>query len=245
MRRQLNKLGKNKMTTLKDFEKKGFINNDGKIESMTYGEYCREYGGDETTSPRGIAPRIHIREDEISEGVTEYQLWSWGVSGNNPYKLDTYESEEEAELALMKSFEYYAINKNDNAPQFFNTEEEVIDNIIEAIMSIDDITREEAMDIYFDGLNEEVARKRNIAETSKQISEEKRKIFETYKNIIPKIEGESYKETSTRLSKALAENKISGSVFHMIIKYVREFGRDAKYYETDGFNKCPHCGKND
>lgn len=44
--------------------------------------------------------------------------------------------------------------------------------------------------------------------------------LENYKNIIPRIDGEKYKETATRLSNALGV-KIDGGLFHAIIKNIR------------------------
>lgn len=85
---------------------------------------------DETTSPRGVEGRIHIREIEGSvyrllgtdtlinvsdydnlleseltfyeyygETTISWELWSWGVNGNHPKKIDTFENEEDAEQA--------------------------------------------------------------------------------------------------------------------------------------------------
>jgi hypothetical protein len=53
-----------KTEIISKFDEIIFIINGSKIEEMTYGEYCREYGGDETTSPRGIATRMHIRSKD-------------------------------------------------------------------------------------------------------------------------------------------------------------------------------------
>lgn len=46
---------------------------------------------DETTTPRGVGPRLHVRENE---------LWTWGHAGNNPRKLRELDTEDEAVEAL-------------------------------------------------------------------------------------------------------------------------------------------------
>jgi hypothetical protein len=50
---------------------------------------------DITTTPRGVAPRLHLRDNE---------LWSWGVQGNSPYKIREFETEEQAQEALEDRF---------------------------------------------------------------------------------------------------------------------------------------------
>lgn len=61
------------------------------IISGTLADMCRRYA-DETTTPEGIAPRMHIRGTE---------LWTWGVSGNNPALVATFKTDEEAKHALL------------------------------------------------------------------------------------------------------------------------------------------------
>lgn len=52
---------------------------------------------DETTTPRGIAPRLHVRSAE---------LWTWGHQGNNPHMIRAYDTEAEAQEALEDSFAF-------------------------------------------------------------------------------------------------------------------------------------------
>lgn len=47
----------------------------GTIREMSYGDLVREYA-DETTSPRGVGPRFHIRN--------ERELWTWGRTVISP-----------------------------------------------------------------------------------------------------------------------------------------------------------------
>lgn len=50
---------------------------------------------DETTTPRGASARMHVRGTE---------LWTWGYAGNFPRMVEAFETEEEAHLALEKTF---------------------------------------------------------------------------------------------------------------------------------------------
>lgn len=50
---------------------------------------------DVTTTPRGVAPRMHVRGSE---------LWTWGYQGNFPKLVRTYDTEGEAREALEETF---------------------------------------------------------------------------------------------------------------------------------------------
>lgn len=98
-----------------------FNPNSNSIEEISYRDYLRDFGADETTSPRGVEPRIHVREGEEC-----WELWSWGVNGNNPYKIGGYDTEEEAESEMYEHFEFYAREHNWNAPIFYYTKEDAM-----------------------------------------------------------------------------------------------------------------------
>lgn len=49
---------------------------------------------DETTSPRGVEARLHIRHNEEDNA---FEIWSWGVGGNHP-KFTGIQSEIEEEM---------------------------------------------------------------------------------------------------------------------------------------------------
>lgn len=70
-----------------------YIIEDGRVVESA----IRDLGGyiDETTTPKGIAPRYHVRGNE---------LWSWGVGGSNPHMIRAYDSEGEAQEALEETF---------------------------------------------------------------------------------------------------------------------------------------------
>lgn len=50
---------------------------------------------DETTTPLGVAPRYHVRGNE---------LWTWGTGGNNPRRVQCCATEQEAQEALDETF---------------------------------------------------------------------------------------------------------------------------------------------
>lgn len=55
---------------------------------------------DETTTPWGIGPRFHVRENE---------LWTWGHGGNNPRMLRDFDTEAEAveEMEDFQAMDFY------------------------------------------------------------------------------------------------------------------------------------------
>lgn len=104
------------------FEQKVFwLNFDNEIEETTYGDMVREFA-DETTTPNGVAPRMHVRENE-EEGT--YELWSWGVQGNNPSFVRSFDTEEEANYALYETFEA-DMNEQDQYVVFYNDDKEAL-----------------------------------------------------------------------------------------------------------------------
>lgn len=174
----------------------GFIVTESGIEEISYKNYLLKYGKDETTTPRGIGDRMHIRErneglfkhidtgaeiweseydnldpDEqdnykwYGEDTKEWQAWTWGVGGNHPQHCGPdFDNAEDAELYYYDRCEWYVREKNWNAPQFYDTEAEADNCIIEAIAADEDIDIEVAKHIY---------RKRKIVNA---IREERRKI---------------------------------------------------------------------
>ena len=79
-----------------------------KLEEYTLAAFLREFCSDETTSPRGVEPRLHIRERD-----GKFDVWTWGPAGNFPRKLDTFDTEEEAERDIMHA--WYTAWCNGNA----------------------------------------------------------------------------------------------------------------------------------
>jgi len=116
-----------------------YVSSERSIESITYRDYLDAYGKDETTTPHGIADRLHIREevidiDENGDEVKEWQMWSWGVGGNHPYYCGpTFDNEEGAILYSYERSEWYVREKNYDAPCFFDTEKEAIEDFANSV----------------------------------------------------------------------------------------------------------------
>lgn len=95
------------------------LNGYGEIEKLSYKEYLREFGADETTTPRGVAPRLYI------DGST---IYSWGVRGNNHYTYEVCNSNREAKKLLYSIWERNVEN-NWDAPRFFDTKKELYEDL--------------------------------------------------------------------------------------------------------------------
>lgn len=71
---------------------------------------------EETTTPHGIAPKLHVRGNE---------LWTWGHCGNFPKRIAAFETETEAQEALedahardfWDSCEFVAFGSREDAEQ--------------------------------------------------------------------------------------------------------------------------------
>ena len=115
-----------------------FIIKAGKIESMKWLEYLFEYAADETTTPRGVAPRMHLRCSECEAHHSGYyeketcgqdecqskfcDVWSWGIRGNNPYCLERGITWEEGRNKIIAGMEEYAYE--DDQHTWYDTREE-------------------------------------------------------------------------------------------------------------------------
>jgi len=102
-----------------------------KVET-TLADYLNEYYSDECTSPTGVRPRLHVREEIDEEtGDKIIEVCTWGVSGNHPHRLESFETTEEAENWILKDrYETY-LNASDNNPPLFWNEAEIDEFIIE------------------------------------------------------------------------------------------------------------------
>jgi len=218
----------------------------GKIVEESYYDYLCEFGqGDD---PSGIEEedRTYYQvdgnefesEDEAEEYCNENEIDASSIEEitktfythvvryhanyGRKIKAKGWESEdrEVVEHEYIQGLEYYISDKNWDAPDFFSSKEEAEERRIER--------EAEALGVDVEVFLS-IERKQNIVNARRaeiaKIAEEKRKaeeqaVFEKYKNIIPKIEGEKYKECQQRLADSLPE-RIQGSVFHKIIKYLR------------------------
>lgn len=136
-----------------DFSRTVFIINDeGEIEENELGDLCRDFA-ETTTTPKGVLPKAHIREmsrwrydgqwfdseeDAIDardldverdynggaiEEAPRYELWAWGYAGNSREFVEGFDTEQEANHALLLWFRYDLYNGS-NSPDVYDTREE-------------------------------------------------------------------------------------------------------------------------
>jgi hypothetical protein len=93
------------------------IKNNGQIEQVIYKELVLSFL-ETTTTPHGVAPRLHIRE-----AGSKFEGWTWGYQGNLPKRIQTFDTMKEAEEWIFQCAELDFKN-NALSPFFFNTLEE-------------------------------------------------------------------------------------------------------------------------
>lgn len=162
-----------------------------------------------------------------------YIISTWGVNGNN-YKNGKYDytnvflTEEEAENeCFRRTYEYDFSNDTSRNITYFFSEEEAYNEGVETLaenMGIDEdvlrsILRKQKI---VDNLRTQqqlkiAAQQRKAAEIQEKKDLE---LLADYISLIEPITGEKYKETCSRLSKALG-SKISTKAFHQCVKAIR------------------------
>lgn len=99
-----------------DFDRTVYtVTDDREVESHTLGELCRQYA-DTTTTPEGVGPRAHIRNDT--------ELWAWGTGGQDRKLVYTFQTKEQAEHGLLLSWRWDLTNANADTPPIFDTQAE-------------------------------------------------------------------------------------------------------------------------
>lgn len=128
------------------------INAEGQVAQVNYNDLVWQ-SVDMTTSPRGVAPRLHIREEmwfkvgndlfekasdaedaandaeedsgvrPAIEEITRFEGWTWGHQGNFPKQIQVFDTRENADEWLFKCAEIDFQN-DCNAPLTFNSQAE-------------------------------------------------------------------------------------------------------------------------
>lgn len=104
---------------------------DGEVHSVSLKQFLNEFVKDETTTPHGVAERLHIRynykfetafdedEEPIKDNETylteqyicnsntdvippTYEVWTWGFGGNNPKILKSFDDINDAEVFILE-----------------------------------------------------------------------------------------------------------------------------------------------
>ena len=178
--RKRNKKGReNKMTTAQ-LNATGYIVIGREVKEITYSEYLSEYGGDETTSPNGIAPRMHIRE--VLGGVYQH------VANGTMITEDEYDelSEEAQEWynwygEKVNQYQIWSWGVNGNHPSFtgtsFETEEEAQIDIYEYFESYIEHHNWDAP-IFFNTIEEAITELANSLDRSEEVIKRYLKIAE-------------------------------------------------------------------
>ena len=199
---------------------------------------------EETTSPRGVEMKLHVREkerqcscynedeDTFNENCEKcdhgtelvYEVWDWGFRGQYPKKVDTFETEEEAEdFIFQRTYEYDFMRDDQRDTTYFDTKEEAEAEMISRYMDLWSVKEETVLSIIRHKKMVDEVREQREAEQreQKRIAVEANKsrvseIAEVYAKMIEKVVPESYKETAARLSAAVGE-RIESSVFHAAV----------------------------
>lgn len=115
------------------FNQTVYLVEDGELEVMTLEEYLSEHWSNETTSPLGVAPRLHIRNaegdkvNEFDEGSEYYEIWSWGAGGNHPKRYSReaeFDTAEEAYEAILEEWLHASQTQSTTAPSYFEDKDE-------------------------------------------------------------------------------------------------------------------------
>lgn len=162
----------------------GYIVVDSEVIAITYRSYLNDYDNSEHRMwAQEIQEKVYdgrdklIGEEEynnLDEEEQEYyshitetgsgvwEIWSQKINRNAERCtwLGTFDSEDEADLAIYDRVEwYYVSEKNWDAPIFWGTEEEAADDIIEAMADQFDIDKDVAASIYSKKIRVDAKRK--------------------------------------------------------------------------------------
>jgi hypothetical protein len=95
------------------------------LKEMTVRDFVREFYPDETTTPNGVAPRLHTRERVYDTGESAWEIWEWGP-GQSEYilRMDAFSTQEQAEETItMIMYERYCRRFSTNVLTFSDWEE--------------------------------------------------------------------------------------------------------------------------
>jgi hypothetical protein len=101
---------------------KGYVLVNGEIQATNYLGYLGDYGADETTTGKGIAPRLYV------DGNT---VMTWGIRGNNHKMYASCKNKTEAKQLLYSIWESN-VSDNWDAPRFFTTKKDLFVDIADS-----------------------------------------------------------------------------------------------------------------
>ncbi|GEM_PF-3279467 len=193
---------------------------------------------EETTSPVGVMPKLHIRHEDfqcrygrlnaVNNNDGLYEVWNWGPSGNGSHFIDVFETKAEAEdFIFNRTYDYDFNNDDQRNTQFFFTREEAMHDIVDMMAGHWNVNHEVAASIL---QKKEKLEKLREAKTARQLAaqaeaakadkERIHRIALEYAAMTDKVPNETYKQTAARLS-AMVDGRIEKAVFNEAVKIIR------------------------
>lgn len=218
------------MITIKEAkETKVFVINNNEIEETNLYDHIM-VSAEETTSPRGVENKLHVREkyedvfDQNGELECQnqcFEVWTWGFRGQYPKFIERFETPEDAENDIFeRTFNYDFENDCNRNTQYFETYDDALETMAE-IMGISFETLKSIQ--HHENCKKQILEKRKERLEIAR-NENTQRIFniaKEYSKMIEKNNNESYRETCQRLSNAIGQ-KIEKPVFHMAVKLIRK-----------------------
>lgn len=125
-------------------QKEIFIfNSKTEIEKTNLYDFVMSFA-DETTSPRGVEPRLHIRQNEDDN---TFEVWTWGVRGQNLREIGSGLTEEEAIDWIYSSIYCTDFQNSSESTIYFESEEEAKNYLAERFSEENNISFETAKHI--------------------------------------------------------------------------------------------------
>ncbi len=130
------------MTTVKEAKEQIIlIIEDGEIvETSLYDHVMGSV--DETTSPVGVMPRFHIRHQDkhcwykllnkVRNDEGKFEVWTWGVRGNNPNLIEAFDTEEQAkDWLFQRVYEVDFIQDDQRNTSYYHSKDDAAKALIE------------------------------------------------------------------------------------------------------------------
>lgn len=125
-------------------QKEIFIyNSKSEIEKTNLYDFVMSFA-DETTSPRGVEPRLHIRKNEDDN---TFEVWTWGVRGQNLRNIGSGLTEEEAIDWIYSSVYCTDFQNSSESTIYFESEEDAENDLAERFSEENNISIETAKHI--------------------------------------------------------------------------------------------------
>lgn len=224
------------------------VSYDLKIEETNLSDFVME-SAEETTTPRGVGRKWHIREVEQQCSCwnededtfdpeckkcfhgTEvvYQVWDWGFRGQFPKMIESFDYEDDAnDFIYDRTYEFEFLTDDQRDTSYFETKDEafalIVERMAEQWQVSEEVTRSilRKKEIVAAGREKQKLEWAKKAEEASKINKERiGRIAAEYAALISREENETYKETAARLSQAIGE-RIETAVFHAAVTLIRK-----------------------